>query len=101
MVFAGKDKGEEIMSETIGDLIDKLVKAEIRISEGYKEGNESLRDEYVKELNRRLDEWHMKDTPQEKIKELEEEVKYLKEDIEEQVKDLERSLERRIEKIES
>ncbi len=84
------------MSETIGDLIDKLVKAEIRINDGYKEGNESLRDECVKELNRRLDEWHMKDTPQEKIKELEEEIKYFKEDIEEQVKDLER----RVKKIE-
>ena len=94
MVFTREVKGEKVMSESVGELIDKLVKAEIRINDGYKEGNESLRDEYIKELNRRLDEWHMKDTPQEKIKELEEEIKYFKEDIEEQVKDLDRRLEK-------
>ncbi|MBE3093922.1 MAG: hypothetical protein IMZ52_02745 [Actinobacteria bacterium] len=41
--------------ETIGILIDRLIIAEIKINDGYKEGNENLRDELIKEIDRRAD----------------------------------------------
>ena len=46
--------------ESIGEIISKLIKAEIRISEGYKEQNEPIRDELVKELDRRIEKMESK-----------------------------------------